>query len=713
MLYKTQFAGRELKIETNFLASQASGAVLVSFGKTVVLGTAMMGNEDIEADFLPLTVDYEERFYAAGRISGSRYLRREGKPSEEATLLARMVDRAIRPYFPKNLRREVQIILTVFAFDEENDPEFPSLLAASLALLISNIPWDGPVAGVRVACEKDTNDFILNPTYNQREEAVLDLFISGIIDENNNVFFNMLDGEGKEISNEKVLEAIAFSKQSLTSLLFFQKEIQAKEGKPKISFKIEEETLESLTKKYFNQLRNLLISQKKEDKLAWSEKKGKLREELGIEDSTFEMILEKVLHQVVLKEGLRPDGRKIDEIRPITCQVGLFSQTHGSGLFCRGLTHVLSILTLAGPGQELLLEGMETVGTKRFLHHYNFPPYSSGEIKKIGSPGRREIGHGALAEKALRPLIPPKEEFPYTIRLVSEVLSSNGSTSMASVCASSLALFDGGVPIKRHIAGISCGLMMEENELKPISERDFKVLTDIQGPEDALGDMDLKIAGTSEGITAIQLDIKVKGLTLEILKEGFEKAKKARLEILEKMNQVLPNPRPQLSPLAPQILTIKINPEKIGEVIGTGGKMINEITEKTDASIDIEEDGTIFVTAKSKENAQKAIDWINSITREIQVGEVFQGKVKKIVDFGLFIELLPGREGLLHTSEIPGRQTKRILLQTFKVGQILPVKVKNIDETGRINLALLLETSSKKEANPQVKYGAFKKRFRR
>ncbi|HOK94370.1 MAG TPA: polyribonucleotide nucleotidyltransferase, partial [Candidatus Pacearchaeota archaeon] len=299
MLYKTQFAGRELKIETNFLASQASGAVLVSFGKTVVLGTAMMGNEDIEADFLPLTVDYEERFYAAGRISGSRYLRREGKPSEEATLLARMVDRAIRPYFPKNLRREVQIILTVFAFDEENDPEFPSLLAASLALLISNIPWDGPVAGVRVACEKDTNDFILNPTYNQREEAVLDLFISGIIDENNNVFFNMLDGEGKEISNEKVLEAIAFSKQSLTSLLFFQKEIQAKEGKPKISFKIEEETLESLTKKYFNQLRNLLISQKKEDKLAWSEKKGKLREELGIEDSTFEMILEKVLHQVV------------------------------------------------------------------------------------------------------------------------------------------------------------------------------------------------------------------------------------------------------------------------------------------------------------------------------------------------------------------------------------------------------------------------------
>ncbi len=713
MLYKTQFAGRELKIETNFLASQASGAVLVSFGKTVVLGTAMMGNEDIEADFLPLTVDYEERFYAAGRISGSRYLRREGKPSEEATLLARMVDRAIRPYFPKNLRREVQIILTVFAFDEENDPEFPSLLAASLALLISNIPWDGPVAGVRVACEKDTNDFILNPTYNQREEAVLDLFISGIIDENNNVFFNMLDGEGKEISNEKVLEAIAFSKQSLTSLLFFQKEIQAKEGKPKISFKIEEETLESLTKKYFNQLRNLLISQKKEDKLAWSEKKGKLREELGIEDSTFEMILEKVLHQVVLKEGLRPDGRKIDEIRPITCQVGLFSQTHGSGLFCRGLTHVLSILTLAGPGQELLLEGMETVGTKRFLHHYNFPPYSSGEIKKIGSPGRREIGHGALAEKALRPLIPPKEEFPYTIRLVSEVLSSNGSTSMASVCASSLALFDGGVPIKRHIAGISCGLMMEENELKPISERDFKVLTDIQGPEDALGDMDLKIAGTSEGITAIQLDIKVKGLTLEILKEGFEKAKKARLEILEKMNQALPNPRPQLSPLAPQILTIKINPEKIGEVIGAGGKMINEITEKTDASIDIEEDGTIFVTAKSKENAQKAIDWINSITREIQVGEVLQGKVKKIVDFGLFIELLPGREGLLHTSEIPGRQTKRILLQTFKIGQILPVKVKNIDETGRINLALLSETSSKKEANPQVKYGAFKKRFRR
>ena len=324
MLYKTQFAGRELKIETNFLASQASGAVLVSFGKTVVLGTAMMGNEDIEADFLPLTVDYEERFYAAGRISGSRYLRREGKPSEEATLLARMVDRAIRPYFPKNLRREVQIILTVFAFDEENDPEFPSLLAASLALLISDIPWDGPVAGVRVASIKNTSDFILNPTYNQREGVDLDLFISGIIDKNNNVLFNMLDGEGKEVSNEKALGAIVFSKESLTSLLSFQKEIQAKEGKPKVSLKIEEETLESLTKKYFDQLRDLLISQKKEDKFAWNEKKGKLGEELGIEDSTFEMILEKVLHQVVLKEGLRPDGRKIDEIRPITCQLVFF-----------------------------------------------------------------------------------------------------------------------------------------------------------------------------------------------------------------------------------------------------------------------------------------------------------------------------------------------------------------------------------------------------
>lgn len=709
MLYKTQFAGRELKIETNFLASQASGAVLVSFGKTVVLGTATMGNQDVEVDFLPLTVDYEERFYAAGKISGSRYLRREGRPSEEATLLARMVDRAIRPYFPQNLRREVQIILTVFAFDEENDPDFPSLLAASLALSISNIPWEGPVAGVRVAILQN-NEFILNPTYQQRDDAELDLFIAGIIDNENNILFNMLDGQGKEVSEEKSLEAINFSKESLATLLAFQKDIQKKEGKTKFSLSVAEEDLNNLAKKYYSELKNLLLLQKDENKLAWSVKKEELKEKLGIESSTFETILEKALHQLVLKEDLRPDGRKLNEIRQITCRAGIFSQIHGSAIFCRGLTHILSILTLGGPEEELLIEGMEIVGKKKFLHHYNFPPYSSGEIKRLGSPGRREIGHGALAEKALKPLIPSQEKFPYTIRIVSEVLSSNGSTSMASVCASSLALFDSGVPLKRHIAGISCGLMMEEDKSKPVPELNYKILTDIQGPEDALGDMDLKIAGTEEGITAIQLDIKVQGLTLNILKEGFERAKKARFEILEKMNATISNPRSQVSPLAPKILTIKINPEKIGEVIGAGGRIINNIIEKTNSSIDIEDDGTVFATAKDTESAQKAIDWIYNITREIKVGEIFQGDVKKIVDFGLFVEILPGREGLLHVSEIPGRQTKKILLQTFKLGQKIPVKVKNIDENGRITLTI---ASNKKEEKVSSQYGTFHKKIQR
>ncbi len=691
MLYQTKFAGRELKIETNSFASQASGCALVSFGKTVVLGTATMGGKDIEADFLPLTVDYEERFYAAGRIIGSRYVRREGRPSEEAILLARMIDRTIRPYFPSNLRREVQVVLTVFAFDEENDPEFPSLIAASVALSISNIPWNGPVAGARVAYLTETKELVLNPTYEQRDKAKLDLFIAGIGDETDDVLFNMLDGQAKEALEEETLQAIQFSKDHLKNLFSFQKEIQNKEGKPKIIVPInDKKNLEDLSKKYYNKIKEILFS-RKEDNKSKAAMIEEFKTETGIDSSTFEMLEEKIFHQVVLKEGIRPDGRGFDEIRKISCQAGIIPQTHGSGLFCRGLTHVLSIVTLGGPGEELLVEGMEIVGKKRFLHHYNFPPYSSGEVRRMSSPGRREIGHGALAEKALRPMVPDIEKFPYTIRIVSEVLSSNGSTSMASVCASSLALFDAGVPMKKAVAGISCGLIMDgEDETKLISQRDYKLLTDIQGPEDHFGDMDLKVAGTSDGITAIQLDIKVKGLTLEILKQGLEKAKEARNKILAKMNEAISLPRKELSPLAPKILTIKIDPEKIGDVIGSGGKIINEIISETDTSIEIKEDGLVFVTAKDKEKAQKAIDRIYNITREIKVGEVFQGKVKKVMDFGIFIELLPKREGLLHISEISSfrRQTKKDLMQKFKVGDIVSVKVRNIDEGGKVSLVL-------------------------
>ena len=694
MIYETEFAKRPLKIETNSLASQSSGSVLVTFGKTVVLGTATMGKADIEVDFLPLTVDYEERFYAAGKISGSRYVRREGKPSEEAVLVSRMIDRTIRPYFSDDLRREIQVVLTVFAFDEENDPDFPSLLAASLALSISDIPWDGPVAGVRIGISNDSEsskaDFILNPTYENREEAKLDLFISGIADKENNLLFNMLDGGAEEILEEEVISAIDFSKKEISSLIDFQKDIQKKEGKKKIVLEKEKEDLNALYKKHYSKIKeNLLLEREKDGKSKTALSQEKLKEELELNSVVFKALTEKTLHQLILEDNLRSDGRRIDEIRNISCKAGILPQTHGSGLFFRGLTHVLSTLTLGAPGDHLLLEGMEITGKKRFLHHYNFPSYSVGEVRRAGPPGRREIGHGALSEKALRPVIPEIQEFPYTIRIVSEILSSNGSTSQASVCASSLALFDAGVPVKKSVAGISCGLIMEDDSSKPISQRKYKILTDIQGPEDNLGDMDFKVAGTKNGITAIQLDVKVRGLTLQILKDGFLQAKKAREEILEKMDKVISKPRPQLSLLAPRILNIKINPEKIREVIGPGGKMINEIIEETDSSIDVEDNGSIFVTAKNKDNAEKAIEWIKNITREVKEGEVFQGKIKTIVNFGVFVELLPKQEGLLHISEIfPDRRSEQDLNKKFKVGQIIPVKVRNIDYSGKIKLSL-------------------------
>lgn len=701
MIYETTFANRPLKIETNSLAPQASGSVVVSFGKTVVLGTATLSEKEIEANFVPLTVDYEERFYASGKIKGSRFIRREARPSEEAILVGRMIDRAIRPYFPSNLRKEVQVILTVFAFDEENDPDFPALLAASLSLLTSNIPWEGPIAGVRVGLpiskEGGKENFILNPIYKEREEKKLDLFISGIADKNKEILFNMLEGEGEEVPEEEILTVLEFSKKPIEELLNLQKEIQKKEGKEKFVLEIDTTEIKKIFEKSYDKFKEILLLQKENEKNESVLKKKQLQEELALDDFYFKLLQEKVLHQMVLEENLRPDGRKLDELRKITCQVNPLPRTHGSALFCRGLTHVLSILTLGAPGDELLLEGMEIVGKKRFLHHYNFPPYSTGETKPLRGPGRREIGHGALAEKALRQAIPLIQDFPYTIRIVSEALSSNGSTSMASICASSLALFDAGVPIKNDVAGISMGLILDDEiflkDLRVISSRDYRILTDIQGPEDSAGDMDLKIAGTIRGINALQLDIKVKGLTIEILKKALFQAKKAREEILVKMREVISSPRKELSCFAPRIFTIKINPEKIREVIGPGGKIINKIIEETDTSIDIEEDGSIFVTAKNEEGGKKAMKWIENITREVKPGEIFQGRVRSIMNFGVFIELLPNQEGLLHISEVftqlpvpPLRESK--LKKIFKIGQIIPVKVKNITEEGKINLSL-------------------------
>lgn len=689
MVYQIEFAKRPLKIETNSLASQASGSALVSFGDTVVLGTATMGRDEIETDFLPLVVDYEERYYAAGEIRGPRYIRRESRPTEEATLVARMIDRAIRPYFPQNFKREIQVILTVFAFDEENDPDFPALLAASVALLISNIPWSGPIAGVRVGKERESKKFLLNPTYKEREEAILDIFVSGAEDKNGEALFNMIDGQAQEVGEEEALSTIDFSKEAIRNLLLLQKEIQRKEGEEKIAFSLNKENIETLYKTNFSKIReNLLLGEGQDGKSKSFLTQEKLLEELGIDRFTFETLVKKTLHHMILKENLRPDKRRLDEIRKVECKVGVLPRTHGSALFCRGLTHVLSTLTLGGPGDELLVEGMEIVGKKRFLHHYNFLPYSAGEVKPLRGPGRREIGHGALVERALKPLIPPKEEFPYTVRIVSEVLSSNGSTSMASTCSSSLALLDAGVNIKKSVAGISCGLILEEDEQKLIKDREYKILTDIQGPEDSVGDMDLKIAGTKIGITTIQLDIKTRGLSLQILKDGFLASKKAREDILKVMEGTISHPRAELSPFAPKILTCRIDPEKIREVIGPAGKTINKIIEETDSSIDIEEDGLIYVTAKDKEKAQEAIRWIENITREIKRGETFHGKVKGITEFGVFIELLPNQDGLLHISEIPPR-FRKIFKEKYKIGQVVPVEVKNITPDGKINLSLI------------------------
>jgi len=684
LVFKTDFYGRELEVEIGKFAPQASGAVLAKFGKTTVLCTATLAQKESESDFLPLLVDYQERYYAARKIIGSKYIRREGKPTDEAILTSRLIDRAIRPYFPQNLRREIHLVITTLSYDEENDPEFPSLIGSSLALLISEIPWKGPVGGVRIAF--DGKNFTPFPTVTQASNSKMNLFVSGVEGENGEILVNMLEGEAKEVKEEEFLKAVQASKKEIKKLIDFQKEIQKKVGKQKILeelfLKPDLKELEALFEKYYSQIRkNLLLMREKEGKKLSSAFQAKLQEELGVDNFTFEKLVSKALSYLILKENLRPDGRKEDEIREIECLAGIIPWTHGSGFFRRGLTQVLSILTLGAPGDELLLEGMKISGKKRFLHHYNFPPYSAGETGTLRAPSRREIGHGALVEKALRPLIPETTDFPYAIRVVSEVLSSNGSTSMASVCASTLALFDGGVPLKKAVAGISCGLIQEGKE--------EKVLVDIQGPEDQLGGMDFKVAGSKDGITAVQLDVKVRGLSEKLIEKTLKEAFKARSFILEKMESVLPRPRSSLSPLAPKILSLAINPEKIREVIGPEGKTIKQIISHTNTTIDIEEDGQIFITGETWEGVKNAAKWIKDITREIREGEIFEGRVKRVMNFGVIFELFPGQDALLHISEIFRKKVSpESLKKYFHLGDVVSVKVKSIDENGRVFLTL-------------------------
>ncbi|MBI2626260.1 MAG: polyribonucleotide nucleotidyltransferase [Candidatus Nealsonbacteria bacterium] len=683
--FKLEIGGRDLIIETKPLAGKANGSILVRYGDTVVLATAVMSKKESEnQDFFPLTVEYEERYYAAGKILGSRFIRRESRPSDEAIITARAIDRAIRPRFPKNLGREVQVVVTCLSWDGQNDPDVLGLLAASLALSISNIPWSGPIAALRLG--RINNELIVNPTYEDREKSELDFVLAAVSEDT----LNMIEMEGSEVSEDLILESYKFSRPYFQKLIDFQKDIVKQVGKEKTAIKerasdaeLENEVRDFLKDKLEKALYQSgmdEVESLKDDLVHHIEGKYPSMGKAGSAKKLFDEELDRLVHINILKNEKRPDGRKLDEVRKLDIEAGVLPRTHGSGLFTRGETRALSILTLGAPSDVRLLEGMEIRGKKRFMLHYNFPPYSSGEVKPMRGPGRREIGHGMLAEKALSPLVPNFDDFPYTMRIVTEILSSNGSTSMASVTAGSLALMDAGVPIKSPATGIAVGLMRDD-------KGNYKVLADIQGPEDHHGDMDFKAAGTKNGITAIQMDVKIDGINEKILKDALSVAKKARLHILENIEKVLDKPRPNLSPWAPRIYVVQIKPEKIREVIGPGGKIINEIIEKCAVAIDIEDSGKIFVTAEKEDAALKAVEWIKNITREIKVGEVFQGKVKRILNFGAFVEILPGQEGMVHISQLAPYRVGKVE-DIVKVGDIVPVKVIEIDDQGRINLSM-------------------------
>lgn len=688
--------GQELAVEFNGLAERASGSVFVKYGDTAVMANCVIAKKEIEgADFFPLTVLYEEKYYAVGKILGSRFLKREGRPSEQSILTSRLIDRAIRPLFPADLHHEVQVIVTCLAWDQESDPAALSLFAASIALMCSNIPWNGPVAPVRVG-EKD-GKIILFPTAAEREEGKIDLIISGLKSESGKeMLVNMIEAGLKEVPEDLLLKAFSEAKPIQKELIEFQEKIQKQLGIKKMERK-EYAVNEELKKAVIGFLGTRLEKSLFQKAEPMEDLKNELAEHLkGLSDdpeqlrqglAIFEMEAEKSMHQGAIEKGVRVDGRGVKDLRPIECQVELFKRPHGTGLFVRGQTKVLSFLTLGAPGDQKIMEEMELQGKKRFMHNYNFPPYSVGETGPMRGPGRREIGHGMLGEKALRPMIPSAEEFPYTIRVVSEVLCSNGSSSMASTCAACLALMDGGVPIKKPVSGIAMGLMMEIDEAKSTEDKKYVILTDVQGEEDHYGDMDFKVAGTRDGITALQMDLKIRGISEKLIQEALLQSQDARQKILETMLKVLPAPRENLSPFAPRIFVMKINPEKIGEVIGTGGKTINEIIDVCQVTIDIEDTGEVFITSQNEESAKKAMEWINNIVKEVEVGELYQGTVKRIMDFGAFVEILPGQEGLVHISQLSDRRVNKVT-DVVKLNDIIPVKVVSIDEQGRINLSL-------------------------
>lgn len=681
--YSIELGGRTLTMEIGKIAKQANGAVLVRYGDTAVVVAATGTKTPREGvDFFPLTVDFEEKMYAVGKIPGG-FIKREGRPAETAILTSRLIDRPIRPMFPEGYHNDVQIVATAVSVDPDNAPDIPAMIGASCALSISDIPFEGPIAGVRVGMID--GQYIINPTIEQAKVSRLNLAVAGTKDA-----ILMVEAGAKEISEDEMLDAIWFGHEEIKKLVEWQEKIMAEVGKPKMEVPVYEPPAELAAEIEAYGAEQLKAALMDANKLEREENVARIKAEIAdafmekypdnAKDVAYitQKLVKKIVRRTISVDKIRPDGRALDEVRPVTCEVGLLARPHGSALFTRGQTQILNVLALAPLSEAQTLDGLGVELTKRYIHHYNFPPYSVGETKPLRSPGRREIGHGALAERALLPVIPSEEEFPYAIRLVSETLESNGSSSMGSVCASTLSLMDAGVPIKAPVAGVAMGLVKDGDY--------FTILTDIQGLEDALGDMDFKVAGTKNGITAIQMDIKIDGINKEIFKQALAQAKRGREHIMGIMLDCISEPRKELSKYAPKITTVHVDPEKISKIIGPGGKTIKKIVEETGAKIDIEEDGRVYIAAVNSEEAAKAIDMINGITAEAEVGKVYTGKVTRLMAFGAFVEILPGKEGLVHISQLSTERVNKVE-DVVSVGDEIVVKVTEIDQKGRINLS--------------------------
>lgn len=697
--FSLEYAGRTLTLETSRLAEQANASVLGTYGDSTVLATVVMGKKDKESSYFPLSVEYEERFYAVGKILGSRFVRREGKSSEEAVLSGRVIDRTIRPLFDQRMRRDVQVVVTVLSYDEDDDLDFLALTTASAAIAISDVPWAGPVAGVKVARTK-TGEILINPKNSQLADMQYQIFAAGPEGR-----INMIEAEGIEASEADALAGFELAISEINRLIAFQKEVVARIGKPKQTVslaQIDAQIKSKVAGIVANRLEQAVYARSKmEHEAGLAQLFADVAEAFKTEGAdaatlkaaadTLEEMVNDMVHKNAIEKGLRPDGRGINDIRELHAQVGFLKRTHGSALFIRGNTQSLAAATIGTPGQEQTIETMSFSGKRRFMLHYNFPQYSVGETGPFRGPGRREIGHGALAEKALKNMIPSKETFPYAVRVVSEITSSNGSSSMATVCGATLALMDAGVPLIKPVAGIAMGLMTDEQD-------NFKVLTDLQGAEDHYGDMDFKVAGTRDGITAIQLDVKIKGLTMPMIKQTLAQAKEARMKILDVITQTIPAPRKEISPLAPLIMSIKIDPSKIGAVIGSGGKTINGIIEKTGCiAIDIDDDGLVYVSGKDKETTMAAYNEVVAIVKDYTVGEVVEGEVVKILDFGAIVQLDANHDGMIHVSELKDGFVKTVG-EVVKLGDHVRAKVVKVEANGKIGLSL---KAMGKETAPQ------------